>query len=967
MKMTATRERHGGKFLLSAIAAVVSSSFGAAQAQDGGAAAEAESTKLDTVEVTGSRIRRVDAETASPVFTIDRQIIEASGVTTVGELLQELPSISGNATNPQVNNGGGDGAAVVSLRGLDEDRTLLLLNGRRVVTQDVNAFPINLIERVEVLKEGAGAIYGSDAIGGVVNFITRKEFTGAELTYDYGVSAEGDGDRQAVSLSWGASNAKSSLMLGLNYNDQEGISAADRKFAANALYFYGSVFAAGSSRVPTGRIFLDENNPIAAQYGCTASGGEISVTRIAGTAGDSQDDFRCYQTSDGFNFQPFNLVLTPQERASVFVVGSHEVNDSVELYTEFFHNYTQSGFQIAPLPFDSRLDSIVLSGDSVYNPFNQSFGGQTTPLNQNATFRLSALGNRRAKVQVYTDQINLGIRGDVADTSWKWDATASYGRFQQELTYDGYLFQPALAGAFGPSFDGLDNDPSNGVQMPTCGFAGPNNAMPLVGANIVANCVPVNIFNLESPDQVAALDAIGFGYNQSLTQVLKVASVNFSGNIFAMPAGVVQGAFGAEYREDDYRFDTDSATQATPPLFTTCQLSSETCSGDTVGDEKVMEFYGEVLFPILAGQPFAETLNVIAGIRHSDYDSFGTATNFTGKIEYRPIADLLVRLSYAEVFRAPRIEDRFGAPVSNAATFNDPCVGLTAAAVLANPNLGLACQNVVQDGTFAQPNSQVQGLFVGDQNLGPEEGDVLTFGFVYDPTWLPGFSSTVDFWRYKLDDGIDSLDVNTIASQCVETGSADFCDLITRFSDGQIQVIRQPTANFAGIETAGVDVGFKYRMDKTPVGRFQFSVDTTYTEKYEVVAGEGSASQNVAGQYDRQFGNYARVRSIAAVNWSWMGFQALWNTRYIHGIQLLDPDAAPGEQPALKIGSHIYHDAAVGYSYEPTKTSLQIGVENVFDKLPPFLYQNNVTNANTDVETYDTVGRYFFVKLTQSF
>ena len=371
--------------------------------------------------------------------------------------------------------------------------------------------------------------------------------------------------------------------------------------------------------------------------------------------------------------------------------------------------------------------------------------------------------------------------------------------------------------------------------------------------------------------------------------------------------------------------------------------------------------------PLLADRDYAKSLNLIVGFRHSDYDSFGTTSNFTGKVEYRPVDDLLVRVSYAEVFRAPTIVDRFLAPVSNAPTFNDPCVGLTGAALAANPNLALACQNVVPDGTFEQPNSQVMGSFVGNNALDPEEGDVLTFGFVYDASWLPGFSATVDFWQYEIEKGITSLDVNFIADQCVETGNPFFCGLITRFADGSVQVIQQPTANLSTIETSGVDIGFKYRLNNTPFGAFRFSLDTTYTDKYEATGGPGAAPQDVAGQYDRQFGNLSRVRSIGAVNWSWMGFDALWNARYIHGIKLLDPDSQPGIQPALEIGSRIYHDAAVRYSYDPTKTSIQVGVENVFDNLPPLLYQNNVTNANTDVETYDTIGRYFFVKLTQSF
>ena len=247
-------------------------------------AAISQDTALNEIVVTGSRIRRVEAETASPIFTFDRNAIEMSGVTTMGQLVQRVPSVSGAATNTSVNNGGGDGASTIELRGLSDERTLVLLNGRRVIgiagtsgatggAVDINQFPVNLIERVDVLKEGAGAIYGSDAIGGVVNFITRTEFDGLELGYDYGESSESDGARDNFSVAWGMDSDNGNVVISANYNTQEEISANDRDFARNALYLYGGVVTAGgSSRAPGGRIRFGGATPesaaLAAQYGC---------------------------------------------------------------------------------------------------------------------------------------------------------------------------------------------------------------------------------------------------------------------------------------------------------------------------------------------------------------------------------------------------------------------------------------------------------------------------------------------------------------------------------------------------------------------------------------------------------------------------------------------------------------------------------------------------------------------------
>src|SRR5690349_23742490 len=264
---------------------------------------------MEEVIVTGSRVRRVDTESASPIVTIDAAAIEKSGVTTAGDLLQRLPTVSGAATNPAVNNGGGFGEANVELRGLDAKRTLVLLNGRRLGlvgasdATDINLIPVNLIERVDVLKEGAGAIYGSDAIAGVVNFITRKDVEGAELTASYGETGEGDGKTQNVNLLWGTSGDNFHFSINGNYNKTEAVSAGDRAFSEFATYLYsGSVQQGGSSRVPTGRFYFPAGTPGFPSNVSSCA----SVTRVEGSSGTNlATDYRCYAgLSDAYNYQP---------------------------------------------------------------------------------------------------------------------------------------------------------------------------------------------------------------------------------------------------------------------------------------------------------------------------------------------------------------------------------------------------------------------------------------------------------------------------------------------------------------------------------------------------------------------------------------------------------------------------------------------------------------------------------------
>ncbi len=315
---------------------------------------------LDTVQVTGSRIKRVDSETASPVFTMNREAIDRTGAITIGDFLQDIPAVSGAATNPSVNNGGGTGEATISLRGLGDERTLILINGRRIVTNDVNAIPMSMIETVEVLKDGASAIYGSDAVGGVVNFILKSNFDGLDVRVDYGIASRHDGQRQGASVTWGASSDRGNIIIGANYNKQDEVRASDRAYSYYALSLGSTsstgVVQGGSSRTTTGRYFVPG-------YSCG------SVTLDPSKPGTTTGDFRCFSFGrDGYNYQAVgNLELTPQERTGLFVSGNFDITDNVTAYIDAFANKTRSAAQIAPLPFDGLSDGIYLDKDNQYN------------------------------------------------------------------------------------------------------------------------------------------------------------------------------------------------------------------------------------------------------------------------------------------------------------------------------------------------------------------------------------------------------------------------------------------------------------------------------------------------------------------------------------------------------------------------------------------------------------------------
>ncbi|MDE1897638.1 MAG: TonB-dependent receptor [Xanthomonadaceae bacterium] len=948
-------------------------------AQDtGNAAANPPSDKkaqqLETIVVTGSRIRRVDIETANPVFAIDRQTITQSGAVTLGDLVQQTPAIAGQATNTQVNNGGGDGAATISLRGLGVKRTLILIDGHRMVQDpsqgapDINTIPAAMVERVEVLKDGASSVYGSDAIGGVVNFIMRKNYQGAEFSTNYGVSDASDGARQGWSALFGQTSDKGSIVAGIDYNKYDSVSSNNRSFSKNALYlYYGSVFAAGSSRNPNGRIFLPAGN----SYGCG------SVTKLPGTDGTATSDYRCYNgKTDAYNYQAVNLLMTPQERVSFFTMGTYQLTDNIQAYMDVFHNKTTSNYAIAPYPFDANSAGVTISQYNMYNPFGVTFGpgGATQPGGQvNFMQRFLGLGQREQQYATTTDQVFAGLRGGIGETSWQWDADLNYGHTSQGTHTSGFVNTANMGPALGPSML------VGGV--PTCvGTPGdPTTA--------IAGCTPLNIFNINDPAQTALLrNYIAAPFTQQI-YISREASVNANGNLFELPAGTVSLAVGALYRKE-YTNQTVSTSIQTNPLTFTCPLGTG-CTSPVQGGFNVKEAYAEVLIPVLKDMPFAKSLNVDLGSRYSKYSSVGNTTNSKIAIEWRPIDDLLLRGTISQVFRAPSISEIYGGPASDAPTFQDPCIGYYPGTSPASQNAACGAPTgataIPVGGITPSGVSQTNGVVSGANYVGytlkPEAGKSFDWGFVYDPSWLPGFSTSVDFWRIYLNNTLTRITAQNVVNICFANPTSPFCSFIHRLGNGQIQVINEPNVNLGRLDTSGVDFGFKYRLPQFNVfgvdpGNFAVNFDSTYISTYNNNAAPGTsvATLHNAGVYTSQFGNFPRWRALGALNWNRGAWNASWRLRYIGTVKIGSADlaqhlSADGGIPGTVryLPSVIYNDLSLGYNIAPINTKLQIGVNNAFNKLPPLFYQNVVINANTDVNTYDVIGRYYWASATVKF
>jgi len=884
-----------------------------------------DSQRLDTITVTGSNIRRVDIETSNPVITVDRAEIQKSGKLTVGDLVQQLPTIAGQAMNPNVNNGGGTGASAISLRGLGTNRTLLLVDGKRVISADVNTIPAAAIERIEVLTDGASAVYGSDAIAGVVNIILRKDYQGAEVQLNYGISDHDDGKREGFAITFGQTSEKGSIVGGIDYNKTDQILAGHRAFSRDQLTLAdGEVFIGGAPAGPGGNYAGFE-----AFANCESGRGVFDASAPGGNGIPPQ--FRCYVDSsasgpgDTYNFAAINLITTPQERTNFFLNGNYKITDSIEGYLQVLHNKTTSVAQLAPLPFSVNARSgLTISADNPYNPFGVDIG-VGAPHGEQTQIRLTGLGPRQLNFSSTTDQARIGLRGNLFD-NWQWDLWGNYGR-NSNITNNVNFLNASNAGV------ALSGD---------C-------VMPAAGQPLSTNTC-LNIFDQNDPitqqllQQFYSLstDSRGLSFERQ-------AGFDINGTLFDLPAGSVAMAAGANYRKFYFTQAADTVS-ITDPLTGGCPAGSLTlCTNPFSGSFNVKEAYVEAFVPVLRDLPFIHSLNVTLGDRWSKYNTFGSTNNWKLAVEYRPIEDLLLRGTVTTVFRAPNTAELFLPLTGSADNYTSP-----------NPS-NPAWDSLLGD----QIQTFFTGAAVGNYAIKPEQGKSFDFGVVYDPQWLPGLSVSADLWRIYLNDLIVRPTGQTVVDFCYADPNSPYCDLVMHGGGAIDSIVGLTFQNFGRLDTRGVDFALNYRLPETAFGNFSFGLNATYITRYDVKT-PGAPTVFNAGQYTNQYGNFTRWRALGNIAWRMGNFSASWQQRYFGRLSIINPDfGLPNDE--LKIGAVVTHNVTFSYDIEPLNTRIDVGIDNVGDKQPPLFYANTTTNANIDINTYDPIGRFYFGRVTVKF
>jgi len=957
----------------SLLAAACLAALPALHADRAQAQSDNQSAELDRVEVTGTRIKRTDFEGPAPVQVIDREEIERSGHIRVGDLLQELTS-SGSAINTAFNapDQGGDGSVRVSLRNLEPERTLVLVNGRRWVkattqagvanSADLSTIPAAAVQRIEVLTGGASSVYGSDAIAGVINIITRTDFTGTSASAQYGQTSESDGEEEAYSFTIGRGNGQSNLLFNISYTKQEEIMAADRaisrvpKFGADE---FGGAISRGSSATPEGRfIFIDPN-----------TGEVFDLTRDTGSGMPSLDDFRPFDgTADRYNFAPDNYLQIPLTQTSAYVQATHDFSPSLRLFTEALYNRRESIQLQAPVPiFLGSAGILPLNvGVSATNPYNP-FGFDLDP-NTNLILigrRFIEAGTRNYNGEVDTWRWTGGLQGDFrfADRRFDWDVSYTFSKSERNATIENLLNHDRLARALGPI------DQCTGECVPFNIFGGQQGTgnVPGSGGSITQEMV----------------DYVTYTALEQNEQKMVNWLANISGEIVDLPAGPLAFAAGFEKRRE---FAAD-----TPDPLAQAGSGAASVSGGqrspTSGRLNLEAWYAELNVPLLADRPGADILELSASIRGSDFEQFGSETTGRLGLRWRPTGDLLLRTSFAEGFRAPGVQELFGGLGVLDPILTDPCSNFLTSGVSQDVIDNCIAQGVPADGSYEQINTQIRITTGGNPELEPETSESFTIGGVWSPDAISGLSVAIDYYDIELDNSITSIGAQSILDACAF--SLRLCNLIERSASGEVSRLLDTQVNIGSTETAGLDFSVDYTFRDTPIGSFRALWRGTYTEKFREFVPDFSdpdAPEEVRdllgtllpGQPDRSFPKW---RSTLDVIWTMGDWEGVWNVHYVHSYtencsdgltpsfselgMCSNPDPV---NPTNTLGSVVYNDVQLSYHFDGFgvgDTRVTLGIDNLFDRDPPV--STAAFSNSFDATQHRIPGQFYYARVNVDF
>jgi iron complex outermembrane receptor protein len=941
----------------------------------------------ETIVVTGSRIASPNITSLAPVQVVGEQEINQSGAVNIQELLDSNPAFGSPALSTTNSSflTSGTGVATVNLRQLGEARTLVLINNRRVVgglagspIVDLNDIPTQFLERVDILTGGQSALYGSDAIAGVVNFIYKRNFEGLLLEGQYGLTEKGDAQKYQVSATAGGNfmDGRGNIMVHVGYTNDKGLLSRERSpdRIDNVSKFAYSSSDPADFAVPLKPFF----SGIPPQGVFTAGGTRFTF----GPTGELQPCFNQNGNSaacpgpNGFNRQFFRTLSTPIQRYLFAERSRFDITDNISFVTEATFARTHAHSQIEPFGLTSANVNPA-TGDV---PIQATPGGACNPFVPQPICDAASVAtsgpftglktitfNRRlADVNVRSNDVNrnffrvvAALEGKLLNDRFQWDIGYNYGVTSEQQHTTGQV--------------NVENF-IEGLSVVPNGTGGFQCANPLAAA---LGCVPVDIFGDNSLTP-AMVNWINADQQHNVTIRQQTWDANISGSIVDLPAGPLGVALGAEYRKESSNEDWDALTNA--------GLNGANLLPDTSGSFTVKEAYGEVNVPILKDLPFANSLNVRGAGRISDYSTIGSVKTWEVGADWAPIEDIRFRATLAKAVRAPNIGELFTGPSQTFPTgLTDPCegVGATGDPTGQPAGTGDRCRadagiaaNIAQNGTFTLSQLDKQGISGfngGNANLKAETGKTRTIGVVIAPRSIPALrnlSLSVDYWHIKVDDAIAGIGRQTILNTCFQEGLAASCALITRFqrqtgqsSPGAIQFINDFQINIASLTRAGIDAVLQYR---TGFGTFMGSplnmnarIAYTHLLKGFNVPLPGEDPDRVAGEIGTPKGKFDATLGLDTRQWGVSFHGSYIGKSYEDDVFLSGFDL---DDKAISIKPIFYLDGQVRFT--PVKNyEFYVGVDNLFNTQPPIILQGNAfntTGSNTDESVYDVFGRRYY-------
>ena len=949
---------------------------------------------IEEIVVTGSRIIRDNFNSVQPISVVTAQSIRESGSTSVGEILLDQSII-----NPSSNNQNTSstlflaGQTRVDIRGLGPTRTLVLMDGRRLPytdasspAVDLNIVPALMIDRIETVAGGASAVYGSEAIAGVVNLFMKKNQEGLELDIQSGITQRGDGNEIQAGFNWGGRylDDRLSVMIGGEYAKQDNILQIDRSAFANGIRRDNRVtpqpILDPTSRSNTSPFatFQLTGGALGTARAVTRDVRDngLSIVRLSAACSTPTAQPDC-QDPSLFYSAIYNTLQGKFDRNVIRSYADYSVNDDWKLTFDGIYGKHNGGGGFQPA-FSSAAGGgtlpIVLRGDNAY------LAGTTTTASQ---LRAEWLAAGKTFTQASTAQVGkfwteFGNR-DVDTTRDFWKLTPGFnGKFQafdSTVSVDGYAQYSEVSG----STTSLGVPNLRRVQQATDAI--------VLGGQIVCRdatarsegCVPWDLVN------GASRDAISWANAQSTTdQSLKqtVAGINLATNIYELPAGPISIAAGAEYRKEESFFAQDALGASGALFFNSI--------GTRAGEYSVKEAFGEIVIPLLTDMPMAKVLSFEAAGRLSDYTSIGSADQRRYNLQWAPFEDLRFRLTDSTAVRAPNIVELYSPQSRNFTTAAiDPCDRdnfrsataaqqaarrVTCAAAIPNYNPLTFFSN------FGAGRPSLPLLQGGNPGLGPEKAHTYQYGLVLQPRWVPNLSASVDFFRYTIADSVGSIPINTLfAALCHDDASRSFasnpfCAQIRRDPTGtnggavpggvsEVVLISQ---NIASTKVEGWDYSVQYAFQTEDVfgsdyGAISMRLDATWMYEF--------ASQGLPGQAFVQFANTIsnatpEWKVNGSLQWSNDNLSLRWNMLYF-GSMIASQAQQQGVLDPFKTGNYYRHDLRASYKLNEQAT-LRAGILNLFDENPPRLPET-FNGTGTGPSQYDNRGRYFFLGTSLTF